>query len=64
MGEGKTPQIKIADLKKIRLAFDETQFNSVVMLVDSLLCNQEDKILYEKLCYELFWENFKNSIDK
>lgn len=49
MGEGKTPQIKIADLKKIRLAFDETQFNSVVMLVDSLLCNQEDKILYEKL---------------
>lgn len=49
MGEGKTPQIKIADLKKIRIAFDETQFNSVVMLVDSLLCNQEDKMLYEKL---------------
>lgn len=49
MGEGKTPQIKIADLKKIRIAFDETQFNSVVMLVDSLLCNQGDKILYEKL---------------
>lgn len=49
MGGGKTPQIKIADLKKIRIAFDETQFNSVVLLVDSLLNNQEDEILYKKL---------------
>lgn len=49
MGEGKTPQIKIADLKKIRIAFDKTQFNSVVLLVDSLLNNQEDEMLYKKL---------------
>ena len=48
-GKGKTPQIKISDLKKIRLAIDESQFNSVVLTVDSLLNNPKDKAAYEKL---------------
>lgn len=49
MGEGKTPQIKISDLKKIRLALDESRFNLVVLIVDSLLNNQRDEIKYKKL---------------
>lgn len=49
MGEGKTPQIKISDLKKIRIALDKTQFDLVVSIVDSLLNNQNDETIYKKL---------------
>lgn len=48
-GEGKTPQIKISDLKKIRLAIDETQFDIVISMVDSLLNNPKDETLYNEL---------------
>lgn len=49
MGKGKTPQIKISDLKKIRLAINESQFNTVILMVDSLLNNQKDEVVYKKL---------------
>ena len=49
MGEGKTPQIKISDLKKIRIAFDQEKFHSIVLLVDSLLNNHEDEMSYKQL---------------
>lgn len=49
MGEGKTPQIKISDLKKIRLAIDESQFNTIISMVDFLLNNQKDEAIYKKL---------------
>ncbi len=57
MGRGKTPQIKISDLKKIRLAIDETHFDLVVLLVDSLLNNPKDEATYKKLnkiVYEIY----------
>lgn len=49
MGEGKTPQIKISDLKKIRLAIDESKFNTIISMVDFLLDNQKDKSIYKEL---------------
>lgn len=49
MGEGKTPQIKISDLKKIRLAIDQSRFDIIINMVDSLLSNPKDEAVYEKL---------------
>lgn len=49
MGEGKTPQIKISDLKKIRLAIDQSRFDIIINMVDSLLSNQKDEAIFERL---------------
>lgn len=49
MGEGKTPQIKISDLKKIRLAIDQSRFDIIINMVDSLLSNQKDEAVYKEL---------------
>ena len=49
MGEGKTPQIKISDLKKIRLAIDESRFNIIISMVESLLNNPKNEAIYKEL---------------
>ncbi|MCI6812564.1 MAG: TaqI-like C-terminal specificity domain-containing protein [Lachnospiraceae bacterium] len=55
--KGKTPQIKISDLKEIRINVDNVYFDSIVDLVEKLLESPKDKLLYERLnslVYEIY----------
>lgn len=55
--KGKTPQIKISDLKNIRINVDNDYFEIIVKLVEQLLVNPEDQKLYQKLnslVYEIY----------
>lgn len=47
--KGKIPQIKISDLKKIPIIFNEAKFDEIVSCVDILLNNQDNKNIYKKL---------------
>ena len=47
--KGKTPQIRISDLKNIRINVDHDYFNTVVNLVEKLLISPKDQQLYQKL---------------
>lgn len=47
--KGKTPQIKISDLKNIRINVNDEFFEQVVDLVERLLLTPESKQLYNKL---------------
>lgn len=47
--KGKTPQIKISDLKNVRINVDNDYFDSIIDLVEKLLASPEDKQLYQKL---------------
>lgn len=49
MNYGKTPQIKISDLKKLPLAFNEKYFFKLIKFVDLLLSNPDDNFTYQKL---------------
>lgn len=49
MGKGKTPQIKISDLKKIRIAIDESRFNKIISMVEALLNSPKDEAIYKEL---------------
>ena len=55
-GNGKTPQIKTSDLKKIHIAFDKDKYHTIINIVDDLLDNYtEDK--YQQLnsiVYEMY----------
>ena len=56
-GNGKTPQIKISDLKKIRLNIDKKNFNNIVSIVEELLkeCNVENNLVQlNKLVYSIY----------
>lgn len=55
--KGKAPQIKISDLKDIRINVDDDYFGAIIEVVDQLLEKPEDKQLYHKLndlVYELY----------
>lgn len=47
--KGKTPQIKISDLKNIRINVSDDFFEQIIDLVERLLLTPENKQLYEKL---------------
>ena len=47
--KGKTPQIRISDLKNIRINVDHDYFNPVINLVEELLENPKDQQLYQRL---------------
>lgn len=47
--KGKTPQIKISDLKNIKIHVDSKYFNLVIEVVEKLLACPEEKILYQEL---------------
>lgn len=49
MKSGQTPQIKISDLKKIPLFFDEKNFDLIIDLVEQLLLNPNNNDLYLEL---------------
>lgn len=46
---GKTPQIKISDLKNIRIHVDNKYYHSVIEVVDKLLTNPKEKDLFQRL---------------
>lgn len=55
--KGKTPQIKISDLKNIRINVNHEYFEQIVHLVEELLLTPENKQLYEELnslVYEIY----------
>ena len=57
MEKGKTPQIKISDLKKICINFDERQKLKIIEIIDKLLANPHDKQILNKLnstIYEIY----------
>lgn len=57
MEKGKTPQIKISDLKNICINLDEEQKPKVIEIVDYLLNNPSDKTMLKKLntiIYEIY----------
>ena len=57
MAEGKTPQIKISDLKDIRIPFSQKYFNKVVTIVDGLQNDPQNKDLMKELneiVYQMF----------
>lgn len=47
--KGKTPQIKLSDLKNIRIHVDSKYFEQIIDLVERLLLTPKSKPLYEKL---------------
>lgn len=56
-GNGKTPQIKISDLKKIRINIDKKNFNNIVSIVEELLNerNVENNLVQlNKLVYSIY----------
>lgn len=48
-GRGKTPQIKISDLKNIRLHVDSKYYRSVIEVVEKLLINPKQEDLIQRL---------------
>lgn len=48
-GKGKTPQIKISDLKEIRLEISDDFFEQVINLVDLLLENPSEQNIFSEL---------------
>ena len=55
--KGRTPQIKISDLKNIRIKLDHNYFFPIIQLVDKLLINPQDVYTYQKLnilVYDLY----------
>lgn len=49
MQKGKTPQIKISDLKNVRIALNTPYYASVISLVEQLLQTPTDTTLNKKL---------------
>lgn len=47
--KGKTPQIKISDLKDVRIHVDKHYFEEIVQIVEQLLRNPKDKMLSRRL---------------
>lgn len=47
--KGKTPQIKISDLKKVKIAISDEYFHSIINIVKELLNNPSNQEAYEKL---------------
>lgn len=47
--KGKTPQIKISDLKDVRIYVDNHYFEEIVQIVEQLLRNPKDKMLSRRL---------------
>ena len=47
--KGKTPQIKISDLKDVRIHVDNHYFEEIVQIVEQLLRNPKDKMLSRRL---------------
>ena len=55
--KGKTPQIKISDLKNIKINVSDKFFKQIIDLVERLLLNPENKYLYKRLnslVYEIY----------
>lgn len=55
--KGKTPQIKISDLKNVRINVNHEYFEQIVDLVEKLLLTPKDRKLHEKLnslVYEIY----------
>lgn len=55
--KGKTPQIKISDLKNVKINVDSTYYVPIIRLVEKLLKNPDDKTAYKQLnslVYELY----------
>ncbi len=60
--KGKTPQIKISDLKNIRINVDNDYYDSIIEVVENLLVSPRDKVLHQKLnalVYEIYNINEK-----
>ena len=55
-GNGKTPQIKTSDLKKIKIAVDKNKFNEIIKISDNLLNNYSTQKMEElnRLVYDLY----------
>ncbi len=47
--KGKTPQIKISDLKNIRIHVDDNYYDAIIKVVEKLLLNPLDQKLYQEL---------------
>lgn len=47
--KGQTPQIKISDLKKIKLNINNTYYYDIIDIVDKLIINPDDKFLLQTL---------------
>jgi hypothetical protein len=57
MQKGKTPQIKISDLKNVRIAINTTYFSKMIILVEHLLNTPTNDFLNEelnKLVYKIY----------
>lgn len=48
-GNGKIPQLKISDIKKIPIKICREEFENIIRIVDSLLINNKNKQLLDKL---------------
>ena len=55
--KGKTPQIKTSDLKEIRICLSDNYYQSIIDLVNKLLCTPDDiesLTKLNKLIYEIY----------
>ena len=63
--KGRTPQIKISDLKNIRIKVDNNYYVSIIELVDKLLINPQDIGSYQRLnelVFDLYGINEKEKL--
>lgn len=63
--KGRTPQIKISDLKNIRIKMDNNYYVSIIELVDKLLINPQDIGSYQRLnelVFDLYGINEKEKL--
>ena len=57
MQKGKTPQIKISDLKNVRIAINITYYSKMILLVEHLLDTPTNNFLNQqlnKLVYKIY----------
>lgn len=55
-GNGKTPQIKTSDLKRIHIAYDKTESDNLIQIVDKMLEKYDDNLYNElnTLVYKIY----------